>query len=415
MVIWKVHFALGAGQEEVIELADVEDLVDWDPEFQGRLISSFFDTDYHWLLALKTVSREDIDFPSKNFLLIVGRKWGEDKKKSVPLGVLFEFSEGDLKLRAVGPKSVAAQAGGDNNLLLDLVNELFEFPQKWRSKSVICGNSKQEWRKIADIIGEEPWRLLDAGRRILSTDPKKAKANFKKAEQIFTILADLNGQFHAAFAQLEEAVEAKNSALAQELLENVRRISKELGDPMLEENVLSTEGIILYEQNNFQEAVSVFENALEKAQKANFHKAVVNAYMNIGECYYRLANYDSSLKNFDIARGHAEERNDKHNLAIAQINIAKVLCQNLKLGDVSSDVQAPHYLTEAIEYFEKSGDKYNLMIAYGEFGDFEATKENYDSALIYYERAAEIVQELNESVLHDFYYQKAQSMRNKLY
>ncbi len=47
MVIWKVHFALGAGQEEVIELADVEDLVDWDPEFQGRLISSFFDTDYH--------------------------------------------------------------------------------------------------------------------------------------------------------------------------------------------------------------------------------------------------------------------------------------------------------------------------------------------------------------------------------
>ncbi|MHA1976202.1 MAG: tetratricopeptide repeat protein [Candidatus Hodarchaeales archaeon] len=415
MVIWKVLFALGAGQEEEIDLADVEDLVDWDPEFQGKLISSFFDTDYHWLLALKTVVREDVEFPSKNFLLIVGRKWGEDNRKTVPLGVLFEFSEGDLKLRAVGPQSVAAQAGGDNNLLLDLVNELFDFPQKWRSKSVICGISKKEWRKIADIIGEEPWRLLDTGRRVLSTDPKKAISEFQKAYQIFTILADLNGQFHAMFAQLEVAIEAKNYPLAKERLEIVRQYSLELGNPMLEENVFSTEGILLYEENNFQQAVSVFENALEKAKKANMHSHVVNAYLNIGECYYRLANYDSALKNFDIARGHAEERNDKKNLAISQVNIAKVLCQNLKMGDVSSDVQATHYLTEAIEDFEKSGDTRNLMIAYGEFGNLEEIKGNYESAMIYYERAAGIAQTVNDSILHDFYFQKSQSMRDKLY
>ena len=415
MVIWKVHFALGADPAEEIDLADVEDLVDWDPEFQGQLISSFFDTDYHWLLALKTVIREDVEFPAKNFLLIVGRKWGEDKKKTVPLGVLFQFSEGDLKLRAVGPQSVAAQAGGDNNLLLDLVNELFDFPQKWRTKSVICGISKKEWGQIADIIGEEPWRLLDTGRRILSTDPRKAISDFQKAYQIFTILADLNGQFHAMFAQLEVALEAKNYPLAQERLEIVRQYSLELGDPMLEENVFSTEGILLYEQNNFQGAVSVFENALEKAKKANYHKAVVNAYLNIGECYYRLSNQDSALKNFDIARGHAEERNDKENLALAQISISKVLCQNLKTGDVSSDVQATHYLTEAMEFFEKAGDSKNLMIAYGIYGNLEETKQNYESAMIYYERAAGTAQTLNDSVLHDFYFQKNQSMRNKLY
>jgi tetratricopeptide (TPR) repeat protein len=415
MVIWKVRFALGAGQEEEIDLSDVEDLVDWDPEFQGRLISSFFDTDYHWLLALKTVIREDVEFPSKNFLLIVGRKWGEDKSKTVPLGVLFEFSEGDLKLRAVGPQSVAAQAGGDNNLLLDLVNELFDFPQRWRSKSVICGISKQEWRKIADIIGEEPWRLIDSGRRALSTDPRKAISEFQKAFQIFSILADLNGQFHAMFAQLEVALDSKNFSLAKEHLEVVRQYSLELDNPMLEENVYSTEGIILYEENNFQQAVSVFENALEKAKKANMHSHVVNAHLNIGECYYRLANYDSALKNFDIARGYAEERNDKLNLAISQINIAKVLCQNLKMGDVSSDVQATHYLTEATEYFEKSDDKRNLMLAYHTFGNLEDLKQNYNGAMIYYEHAAEIAQSLNDTVLHDFYFQKVQAMRSNLY
>jgi len=414
MVIWKVLFADGAGQEE-IELADVADLVDWDPEFKGKLISSFFDTDYSWIPALKNIFRDDVSFPPKNFILVVGRKWGEDTKKAVPLGVLFEFSEGDLKLRSVGPESVASKAGGDNNLLLDLVNELFDFPQKWRSKSVICGMSKQEWKKIGDIIGEEPWRLVEMGRSFASTDPKKALDNYQKAYKIFTILADLNGQFHAFFAQVELALDAGNYAVAQERLQRVWEYANELGDPMLEENVLSIEGTLLYEEGQFQQAISVFEKALDRAKKANMHNFIVNAYNNVGECYYRLKNYENALKNFDIARGLAEERNDKNLLAISQINIAKVLCQNLLQGDVSSEVQASHYIKQALESFEQQGATKNMMIAYGLMGTLESIKQNYDSALIYFERAAESAQTLNLEYLQDFYLRKARNMKDKLY
>ena len=414
MVIWKVLFAAGADQEE-IELADVADLVDWDPEFKGKLISSFFDTDYHWIPALKNIFRDDVSFPPKNFILVVGRKWGEDIKKGVPLGVLFEFSEGDLKLRSVGPQSVAAEAGGDNNLLLDLVNELFDFPQKWKSKSVICGMSKQEWKKIGDIIGEEPWRLVETGRNLASADPKKALENFQKAFKIFTILADLNGQFHALFAQVELSLDANNYPVAQERLQRVWEYAKELGDPMLEENVLSIEGTILYEQGQFQQAVPIFENALERAKKANMHNFIVNAYNNVGECYYRLKNYENALKNFDIARGLSEERNDKKLLAISQINIAKVLCQNILQGDVSSEVQASHYIKQALESFEQENDTKNTMIAYGLMGTLESIKQSFDSALIYFDRAAEIAQSINNLTLQDFYVRKSQSMKDKLY
>jgi tetratricopeptide (TPR) repeat protein len=414
MVIWKVLFAAGADQEE-IELADVADLVDWDPEFKGKLISSFFDTDYHWIPALRNIYRDDVSFPPKNFILVVGRKWGEDKQKTIPLGVLFEFSEGDLKLRSVGPQSVASEAGGDNNLLLDLVNELFDSPQKWRSKSVICGMSKQEWKKIGDIIGEEPWRLLELGRRLISTDSKKAIDNFKKGYKIFTILADLNGQFHALFAQAEVALDAGNYAVAQERLQTVWEYAEQLGDPMLEENVLSAEGTILYEQNQFQQAISIFEKALERAKKANMHNFIVNAYNNIGECYFRLENFENALKNYDIARGLSEERNDKKLLAISQINIAKVLCQNLLLGDLSSEVQATHYIKQALEYFEQEKDTMNIMIAYGLMGTLESIKQSYDSALIYFERAAGTAQTLNNQELQDYFYNKTQSVRNKLY
>jgi tetratricopeptide (TPR) repeat protein len=414
MVIWRVLFAAGAGQDE-IELADVADLVDWDPEFKGKLISSFFDTKYHWIPALKNIFRDDVSFPPKNFILVVGRKWGEDKKKGVPLGVLFEFSEGDLKLRSVGPQSVASEAGGDNNLLLDLVNELFDFPQKWKSKSVICGMSKQEWKKIGDIIGEEPWRLVDTGRKLISTDSKKATDNFQKAYKIFTILADLNGQFHAMFAQVELALEASDYAVAQERLQTVWEYAKQLGDPMLEENVLSIEGTIMYELGNFQQAIPVFEKALDRAKKANMHNFIVNAYNNIGECYYRIEKYENALKNFDIARGLSEERNDKKLLAISQINIAKVLCQNLLLGDLSSEVQATHYIKQALEVFEQQSDSMNIMISYGLMGTLESIKQSNDSALIYFERAAETAQAMNKLNMQDFYNQKAQRMKDRLY
>jgi tetratricopeptide (TPR) repeat protein len=417
MVLWKVLFSLGTGQqEEEIDLADVADLVDWDPEFQGKLISSFFDTDYHWLVALKTVHRDGVVFQSKNFILVVGRKWGDDKQKTVPLGVLFEFSEGDLKLRAVGPQSVAAKAGGDNNLLLDLVNELFDFPQRWKTKSVICGISKREWKKIAEIIGEEPWRLVDQGRRVLQQDYKKAIENFEKAYKIFSILADLNGQFHALFAQVEVALDVKNYTFAQERLKTVKQYATQLGDPMLEENVFTLEGVMMYEHDQFSKAKSFFEQSLEKAKKANMHKAVVNAYLNIGECCYRLNDYEAALKNFDIARGLAEERNDKENLAISQTNIAKILTQFLRSGDVSSEVQAAHYLKTAIETFENlENNTRNVMICNGVFGKLEEVKENYDTALLYYERAAEKAQSLGDQELQEFFLNKNQMMKNKLY
>ena len=112
MVTWKVTFALGSSDSDVIDLSDAENLVDWDPEFKGELISSFFKTEYTWIQGLQSVSRGDLVIKPKNFLVVVGRKWKESKTKEIPMGVLFEFTDGDLRLRAVGPKSLSVLAPG---------------------------------------------------------------------------------------------------------------------------------------------------------------------------------------------------------------------------------------------------------------------------------------------------------------
>ena len=347
--------------------------------------------------------------------MITGRKWKQADKKNLPLGVLFEFTEGDLKLRGVGPKSLSERAGGDSNLLLSLISDLFDQPTLWKTKIIVAAMPKSEWKVIGEIIGEKPWLLIEQGRQIMPTDPRKAMDNFTKAFRIFDILTDINGKFHAIFAQAELSLDSMNFDLTKNRLEALWEFTNQLGDPMLEENILSTEGILLYENRLFEEAIAKFEQALERAKRANIHKAVVNAFCNIGESYYRVDKFDDAMNNFDKARSLAEERNDEQSLAKSQVLLAKVLGQFMKRGDSSSIAQAQFYLKDAINLFEKLGDQPGLMLAYGTSGEIEELQQNYETALMYYERAAELAQNNNSHQYQEFYRQKVQDEKNTLY
>ncbi|UCE12148.1 MAG: tetratricopeptide repeat protein [Candidatus Heimdallarchaeota archaeon] len=414
MVTWKIIFTFGAHDEE-IELIDAETLVDWDPEFKGELISNFFNTDYHWAIGLKQVIRGEVNFPPKNFLVAVGRKWGDSQAKSLPFGVLFEFTEGDLRLRGVGPKSLSEKAGGDSNFLLNLVSDLFDKPTLWKSKIVVAAIPKGEWKIIGDIIGEEPWLLIEQGRRIMKTDPRKAMENFTKAHKIFDILADINGKFHAVFAQAELYLDSMDYDQTRDRLDALWEFTSQLGDPMLEENILSIEGIILYENNLYEQAISKFEQALDRAKRANIHKAVVNAYCNIGECYYRVDKFEDAMKHFDKARALSESRQDRQFLAVSQVNVAKVLGQYIKQGNSSNVAQASYYLEEAIQIFEQLDDKIGLMHAHGLFGELEALKGQFEKGLMHFEFAAEKAQATDAHQFQEFYRQQAQRMKERLY
>ncbi|WP_455464291.1 tetratricopeptide repeat protein [Candidatus Hodarchaeum mangrovi] len=415
MVTWKSVFSLGGVEDEIIELFDVASIVDWDPEFKGRYIKGFFETIYTWIIALKEVTRNEVNYLPSNFLMVVGRKWGDQKQKSIPLGVLFEFSEGDLNLRAIGPKSLSEKAGEDSNLLLTYIDELFDKPNLWRSKIIISAKSKSEWKILADSIEERPWDLIEQGRKLSGTDPKRASDSFKKALSIFDVLSDSNGRFHAIFALAELYLQLKNYDASKEQLDKAWELASQLGDPMLEENVLSTEGVLLYEQKFFEQASSKFIQALERARKANKHNFVVNAYSNIGECYYRMNMIERAMENFEKSHSLSEERNDRKNLARSKINLAKILKIYFKQGDSSSQSQAEWYLKEAIDLSEEVGDNLGVMCASGEIGEIEEIAQNYEGALMYYEAAAEKARQITSHQYQEYYRNKAQRMKNMLY
>lgn len=405
---WIVIFALN-GQEK-IELTDVATLVDWQPEFKGEYMAKFFGTDYSWTRGLAAIERFDgeksLNIPIKNFFMCVSRKW----KGGVPLGILFEFTEGDLKLRGVGPPSLTEKAGGDSNLLLQLVDELFEKPDLWKTKIVISAKSKAEWKKLSEIVGAQPWALIEQGRNIIPSNPKKAMENFETAYQVFNVLNDTNGQFHALYALTELALDTQNTDYARGRLEALWALANQLGDPMLEENILTVEGILLYEDKLYEQSIAKFEQALERAKRANIHSAVVNAYCNIGECYYRVQRFSEASENFDKARRLAEERNDKRFLAISQANLGKVLTQQV-LQNTSSETQARFYLDEGLQLFEQLTSESGMMEIYGIYAQLEANLQNFEASFLYYEKAAEKARNYH---LKEYYLHRARSMKDRL-
>ena len=175
------------------------------------------------------------------------------------------------------------------------------------------------------------------------------------------------------------------------------------------------EGLLLYENGLYEQAIGKFEQALDRAKRANIHKAVVNAYCNIGECYYRVEKFDEAMNHFDKARSLAEERNDNQFLAISQVNMTKVLAQFIRQGDSSSADQATYYLREAIQHFEQISDDFGLMHANILFGEIESLQDNFEKALIHFESAAEKSLALNAHQFQEFCRQKAQQMKDRLY
>lgn len=124
-----------------------------------------------------------------------------------------------------------------------------------------------------------------------------------------------------------------------------------MGDLMPKETDLFVEGEVLFGNGQYRKVISKFNQILNLVKDNNNHSTVVNTHTMLGECYYRLENFDEAMRNFDKVRSLAESRQDRYSLAISQVNLSKVLGQYIRQGDSTSAAQALYYLEEARQLF----------------------------------------------------------------
>jgi class 3 adenylate cyclase len=176
-----------------------------------------------------------------------------------------------------------------------------------------------------------------------------------------------------------------------------------------------------------EEAINYATTAKDLAQKTDFKRGLAYAYKNIGIAYYMLGNYISSIENYDRSLALFDTLNDKAGVAnilsnegsvyFNQGDDEKALELNLKALRVSEEINdtlriltalqnigavyynKPSTRNQALEYFLralpmseslKNNDAIGTITV--NIGELYLLKQNYDSALIYFQKSLKAYQ-----------------------
>jgi len=180
----------------------------------------------------------------------------------------------------------------------------------------------------------------------------------------------------------------------------------------------------------------LFEEGIKTSEELNFNRGLVKLYGHYGKLYYYKSDYEKSIESFFTSLKYAEKFGDKLLLAKIYNNISNVFFdlgnfekakdytkKSLKISNEINDKRAISYcflmfgnihfaneLTDSAEYYytkvlnifkensEKNYEEINdITLIYNNFGALYTATEEFNKALLYYEKAL-LINEKNGNV-----------------
>jgi serine phosphatase RsbU (regulator of sigma subunit)/TPR repeat protein len=141
-------------------------------------------------------------------------------------------------------------------------------------------------------------------------------------------------------------------------------------------------GMGFYFQGNYSETINFWQKALNSFESINDKTGVSNMLSNLGALY---ANQGDDVKALDFhlrSLKAAEDANNTFRIATSMINIAVIYLNNKKTHDLSQK-----YNLSALPIAEKLGYNDGIGTAAVNLGEIYFQKEDYDTALFYFEKS----------------------------
>lgn len=143
-------------------------------------------------------------------------------------------------------------------------------------------------------------------------------------------------------------------------------------------------GIAAYTKGELNASRMFFMKALEYSISIKYDKGIVKSYNSIGNYYFKIAEYDSSLANYDKALNIARKQKFDEDISKAIGNMAPVYA---KKGDYN---KALELYTEALDLADRKNDMEQVALVVEKIGNVFNDKGEYLQALDYYKQSLEI-------------------------
>jgi serine phosphatase RsbU (regulator of sigma subunit)/tetratricopeptide (TPR) repeat protein len=154
------------------------------------------------------------------------------------------------------------------------------------------------------------------------------------------------------------------------------------GKAMANKNI----GLGYYMQGEYTEAFRYWEPAMELYEELGDRQMVANLMSNMGAIYYTSGKNLEAMELWIPALKIAEEISDSTRISTLLMNIGVIYSERPSTHD-----SAINYYFRAIEMGEALGDQHMVGVTTINLGEVYLEKEEFDSALFYFEKALTIV------------------------
>lgn len=207
---------------------------------------------------------------------------------------------------------------------------------------------------------------------------KSYKANYIKG------IAKSSGQlgtFHVALSNLSEAtgnfhISIKNAELIK--------------DTLLISNSLFGLGLVMYDMNQWQEAISYFtrSNLISRNYDFDLNKQSSVNYL-VGLCYHKLGSNRKASNHLAVAKGYALEQNDS-----MRLKEIRICLNNIELQHRTDPLILQEY-DELLQAFQKKNEKVGISYALEGKARYFLKVGMLNEATIAAKQSLEVVKELN--------------------
>ena len=165
-----------------------------------------------------------------------------------------------------------------------------------------------------------------------------------------------------------------------------RTLAEQLNYPKGEALANKNIGLGFYMQAEFTEALRYWEPSLVLYEELGNDKMVANLLSNMGSIYLTTGKFVEAMELFLPALKMAEEMADSVRISTLLLNIGVIYSEQSGTYD-----EARNYYLQAIEMGEVLGNLNVMGIGYVNLGEIYVKKEEFDSALYYFEKSLTIL------------------------
>jgi two-component system NarL family sensor kinase len=166
--------------------------------------------------------------------------------------------------------------------------------------------------------------------------------------------------------------------------EQAHELALRLKDRPGEARALSSLGVIVQKNGNYDSALAIQFRALKIYEALKDEKGIATAYGNISAPYWRLSQFSTAL-DYQLKALKLQEKNGDLKGQAYSLNMIGIIYKNLK-----KDREALAYYLRSVEIKKQIGDEKTLASTYMNIANVYKNRLVEDTATAYYEKAIEL-------------------------